>query len=248
MDNDTALIPLSLNDYFRFSCSPGVTCFNECCQELNQYLTPYDILRLKNHLGLPSDLFLKRYTTKHTGPESGLPIITLKDRHGQDFMCPFITSEGCSVYEDRPSSCRSYPLVRVVSRLRETGRITEQYLLLKEAHCRGFEQEQNQTVKAWIDSQGLLIYNQMNDMMMEIIGLKNRLMPGKLDAKSDCAFHMACYDLDTFRYQIFENGILETQHLGAAALGPVKTDDIALLKLGLQWIKQHLLGNSKLDS
>jgi len=240
MDNDDHMIPLALNDPFRFACSEQVPCYNECCQDLNQYLTPYDILRLKNHLELASSIFLERYTAQHTGPESGFPIITFKVNHAQGLKCPFVTQTGCSVYESRPSACRAYPVMRVVSRSRETGRLNEQYLLLQEPHCLGFDQEQAQTVGEWIESQGLSIYNQMNDMMMEIISLKNQLIPGQLDTKSSVAFHMACYDLDTFRSHIFEKGILEDRNLANETLEALRSDDEALLKFGLQWIKETL--------
>ena len=60
MENE--LTPLSADDAFTFGCNPGVACFNECCRDLNQFLTPYDILRLKNHLNLSSSAFLERYT------------------------------------------------------------------------------------------------------------------------------------------------------------------------------------------
>jgi Fe-S-cluster containining protein len=234
------MTPLALSDTFRFSCSKRVPCFNECCKELNQYLTPYDILRLKNRLDLSSALFLQRYTVQHTGLESGLPIITLKPNYDKELKCPFVTSKGCGVYEDRPSSCRAYPLARIASRSRETGRINEQYLLLQESHCRGFEQEQSQTVRGWIKSQELAIYNQMNDMMLEIISLKNRLMPDQLDSKASLAFRTACYDLDKFRTDILEKGIVKDQELDSGLLEAIKNDDVALLRFGLQWIKGTL--------
>jgi len=240
MDNDENMIPLSLEDTFRFSCTKQVPCFNECCRDLNQYLTPYDIMRLKNHFGLLSGDFLERYTTRHTGPESGFPIITLKTDHAQELKCPFVTQSGCSVYQARPSACRTYPLVRVVSRSRETGRMNEQYLLLKEPHCLGFNQEQTQTVGEWVESQGLSIYNRTNDMMMEIISLKNQLMPGQLDIKSGLMFQMACYDLDKFRSHVFEKGILEGRNLDNNTIQALKSDDEALLRFGLQWIKETL--------
>lgn len=242
MDNDANMISLALNDTFRFACSERVSCFNECCRDLNQYLTPYDILRLKNRLDLPSGLFLERYTRQHTGTESGLPIITLKADHSKELQCPFATQTGCSVYQDRPSSCRAYPLMRVLSRSRETGRMKAQYLLLKEPHCLGFQQEQTQTVAEWIQIQGLTIYNQMNDMMMEIISLKNRLVPGRLDIKASLAFHMACYDLDKFRAHLFEKEHWKAPDLAAGTLEAAKHKDEALLLLGLQWLKQHLFG------
>jgi len=240
---DNNMIPLSIGDTFQFSCSKQAACFNECCQDLNQFLTPYDILCLKQRLSLPSNLFLERYTSRHIGPETGLPVITLKPDHSQNLKCPFVTAAGCSVYEDRPASCRTYPLVRMASRSRETGKITEQYFLLKEPHCLGFNEEPSHTVQEWVQDQGLIVYNQMNDMLMEIISLKNRLMPDHLDIKSKFLFNLACYDLDTFRSHIFDKGILNNYNIDPNALDKAKHDDIELLKLGFNWIKDMLFKN-----
>jgi Fe-S-cluster containining protein len=241
MENN--MIPLSLNDTFKFSCSKKVPCFNECCRDLNQFLFPYDILRMKNRLGLPSNLFLERYTSQHTGPETGLPIITFKTDPFKELKCPFVDPSGCSIYEDRPSSCRTYPLVRVASRSRTTGVITEQYFLLKEPHCLGFKNGHIWTVREWIEDQKISVYNQMNDLMMEIISLKNRLIPGPLDIKSRLMFHLACYDLDNFRSHIFDRGLLDGRNIESGTLDAVKNDDVELLKLGFQWIKHTLFDN-----
>jgi Fe-S-cluster containining protein len=240
MDNN--MIPLSKNDTFLFSCSKKVPCFNECCRDLNQFLTPYDILRLKHRLRLSSSLFLERYTTQQSGPETGLPIITLKTEYSNKLKCPFVTSLGCSVYQDRPSSCRTYPLVRIASRSRKTNKIAEQYFLLKEPHCLGFEQGRTWTIQEWIKDQDVTLYNEMNDMLLEIIGLKNRLIPGPLDIKSRFSFHMALYDIDTFRSHIFEQHILDDWNLDKKTLDTLKNDDVELLKLGHRWIKKTLFG------
>ncbi len=236
------MMPLSLDDTFRFSCSESLSCFNECCRDLNQFLYPYDILRLKNHLGLSSSRFLEKYTSQHTGPESGFPIITFQTNHASEFQCPFVTPSGCSVYKNRPSSCRMYPLARVLSRSRETGKITERYMMLKESHCLGLNQEKTRTVRRWLENQEVEIYNDANDMLMEIISLKNRLMPGPLDLKSRHLFNMACYDLDSFRFHIFEKGLLDDFILDSETLNAIEKDDLALLKIGFKWIKQMLLG------
>lgn len=241
------MIPLSANDTFLFSCSKKVPCFNECCRNLNQFLTPYDILRLKHRLGLSSNLFLERYTTQETGPETGLPIITLKTNDYHKLKCPFVTSSGCIVYQDRPSSCRTYPLIRMASRSRETHKITEQYILLKEQHCLGFEQGRTWTIREWIKDQDVILYNEMNDMLLEIISLKNRLIPGPLDIKSRFVFHMALYDIDSFRSHIFEHHILENWDLDKQALNILKNDDVELLKLGHRWIKKILFDHTVQD-
>ena len=237
------MIPVSIDDTFQFSCSAKVPCFNECCQDLNQFLTPYDILCLKNHLGITSGAFIERYTTQHTGPETGLPVIALKPDNALKLKCPFVTKAGCSVYNARPSSCRMYPLARAISRCRETGRIIEHFALIKESHCRGFEEETNQTVGQWIQNQKIAGYNKMNDMLMEIISLKNNTRSGPLDMRASHFFHIALYDLDRFRYNIFKKGLLDDFYLDSDILEAVKNDDVELLKLGHRWIKQILFTN-----
>ncbi|MFH0789406.1 MAG: YkgJ family cysteine cluster protein, partial [Pseudomonadota bacterium] len=49
-------------DSFSFACHPGVSCFTECCRDLNCVLTPYDLLRLKKSLGMTSSDLLDQFT------------------------------------------------------------------------------------------------------------------------------------------------------------------------------------------
>ena len=37
---------LSLDSRFHFTCHPGLSCFNQCCQQPTVILKPYDIMRL----------------------------------------------------------------------------------------------------------------------------------------------------------------------------------------------------------
>jgi len=239
------MISLTLDDTFKFECSSKISCFNECCRDLNQFLTPYDIVRLKNNMGLPSDIFLERYTTQHTGPETGLPVVVIRQQASNDFQCPFVSAEGCKVYKDRPGSCRTYPLARLAYRSRETGQINEQYVMLKEDHCKGGDQEKTQTVRQWIQEQELDIYNQMNDLFMEIISLKNQFHPSALDVKERHLFQLACYDLDNFRKQVFNNNLLESINVDAKQMEAAKNDDVELMKLGFQWIKKAVFDEKK---
>ncbi len=223
---------------FRFACSPGVVCFNACCRDLNQSLYPYDILRLKKRLRLSSCEFLERYTTQHVGPGSGLPIVTLKPNDDGRLTCPFVSEKGCGVYSDRPSSCRTYPLVRAISRCRKTGRVSERFMLLKEPHCLGFNKPQKQTARQWIEDQEIETYNSINDKLMQIIRLKNQVLPGPLDLKSRHLVYLALYDLDNFRNQIFKNKLPENFEVHPQKLNPAKADDTELLEIGMEWIKQ----------
>ncbi|CAB1056404.1 hypothetical protein D1BOALGB6SA_1140 [Olavius sp. associated proteobacterium Delta 1] len=234
--------PISLQETFCFSCHPAVPCFNECCRDLNQFLTPYDILRLKNHLGLSSGQFLEQYTSQHVGPDSGLPIITLKPLDRKDLICPFVTPKGCSVYDNRPSSCRTYPLMRGVSRSRESGLMVEQFMVLKEPHCSGFDKGKARTVQQWIDEQAIAVYNEFNDRLLQIISFKNTQKPGTLDIKSRHMFFAALYDLDNFRSQIIKNAIVADLPIDSSLVDKALEDDLALLEVGMSWIKHALFG------
>jgi len=228
------------DEQFRFACSPGVACFNACCRDLNQALYPYDILRLKKKLGLSSGEFLERYTTQHIGPGSGLPIVTLKPNDAKRLTCPFVSEKGCGVYSDRPASCRTYPLVRAIYRCRKTDRISERFMLLQEPHCLGFNEPQKQTVRQWIEGQEIETHNSINDKLMQIIHLKNQVLPGPLDLKSRHLVYQALYDLDNFRNQIFGNKLLANFEVQAEKRAAAETDDTALLEVGMQWVKQVL--------
>lgn len=237
---EPTLTPIGKDDRFCFDCHKGVPCFNACCRDLNQSLTPYDILRLKRHLKLTSDDFLARYTRQHIGPETGLPIITLRCDATRDNGCPFVASEGCRVYHARPSSCRIYPIARAIGRDRRTGRITEHFALLKEPHCRGFEQNKPRTVRQWSKDQGFEPYCRYNDMLMEIISLKNQFHPSPLDLRQQRLFYLALYDIDAFREHLFNKGLAAESDLDEKTRATLKKDDEALLVFGHRWVKAKL--------
>ena len=193
---DNRMYNVSADQEFVFSCGPHVGCFNECCRDLNQFLTPYDVLRLRNHLGMTSTDFLETYTLRHDGPMTGLPVITLRPREGAGRRCPFVGIDGCRVYEDRPASCRMYPVARMARRDRKTGRIDETFLLIREPHCMGFSDGPRQTAAHWMENQGLGPYNAANDRMIEIIGIKQRHHPGGLPQALSDRIYVALYDQD----------------------------------------------------
>ena len=230
---------LSLDDTFGFSCDPGIACFNACCRDLNQFLMPYDILRLKQHFSMTSSDFLARYAKRHIGPQTGLPVASLRPAENIFLTCPFVTADGCSVYENRPSSCRIYPLVRLLSRSRQTGELTARYMLLNEAHCHGFENGRQQTVRQWIENQGLAPYNEMNDAMMEIIALKNHFISGPLPGDVTELFDIALYDLDRFR-QLLIDEQLDVSIAAAATPDPSKTSDETLLRFSMTLVAQKI--------
>jgi hypothetical protein len=134
--------------------------------------------------------------------------------------------------------------MRAVSRSRPTGEITEQFVVLRESHCLGFQEGKTRTLRQWIDEQGVAVYNENNDKLMQIISLKNRLIPGPLDLESRHLFHIALYDLDNFRSQIQNNGLSDNFHVNSRIMDAALTNDVALLDLAMQWV-EHVLFNPK---
>ncbi len=235
------LTPIGLDDAFCFACNKKVSCFNHCCRDLNQALTPYDVLRLKKHLKITAQQFLNKYAVIYAGPATGLPVVSLRFSADAEKNCPFVTPEGCKVYEARPSSCRIYPLARALQRSRVDGSLSEHYAVFREPHCRGFEQQGEQTVRQWISSQELEIYHKMNDAMMEIIAMKNQMRPGELSPEHQNLTRMAFYDLDGLKEKALAGQLpnMEGDHLSPL---PDEKNDEAWLVWSLNWIARVLFG------
>ncbi len=110
MNPDTNLHPMQSGqssrwkNVFEFACGPHVPCFTECCGKLDLLLTPYDVLKIRKRLNISSADFLDEYTIMRWKTGHGFPEVMLK-MDTETKRCPFVTSEGCSIYEDRPGAC-----------------------------------------------------------------------------------------------------------------------------------------------
>lgn len=236
--------PMALDDRFTFQCHQGVPCFNHCCRDLNQALTPYDVLMLRQHLKLSFSAFVDNCAEIHAGPASGLPVVGLRFEQSDQRRCPFVTDAGCRVYTARPSSCRLYPVARALSRSPDEGRIRAHFALLQEPHCRGFEQGPWITVEQWIADQQLAAYFQANDALLEIIALKNRIGKGPLPPTQQQWVQMALYDLDALKQHVAEGRLVG---LESVEMDPPSPDDGdgQWLDWGMVWIKHMLALNLK---
>jgi uncharacterized protein len=235
------LLPIESDESFRFACHNKISCFNHCCRDLNQALTPYDVLCLKNYLKLSSRQFIRTYAALYTGPSTGLPVVSLRFGDDEEKRCPFVTPEGCSAYAARPSSCRIYPLARALSRDRSDGRLSEHFAIVREPHCHGFEQPDTRTVRQWVADQQLEIHLAMNDALMELIALKNRLRPGPLSSTQAEWARLALYDVENLQTRATA-GDLPGMNAGTLPPLPPAGDDTAWLQWGLRWINRLLFG------
>ncbi len=240
------MIPVGLNDPMGFNCGADNPCFNDCCRDLSQALTPYDVLRMKQALGIHSRDFLREYTSMHVGPGTGLPVVEFKPNPATQHACPFVTVDGCFLYADRPGSCRLYPLARAIAKDRTTGVVREYYARIEEDHCKGHgntceETGDGLTVAQWLSGQDVTEHNRQNDKLMALISLKNQIMPGPLEGYQSTIFYDALYNLDEFRHQIMNEGLLDKIALPDGFMETIKTDE-ALLDFGIQWVKFQLFG------
>lgn len=208
VNHNEALEPITLTPdmQFSFRCHPGVSCFNACCAQTTIILSPYDVLRLKRRLNLSAAEFLAGYTRRREDEFSGLPLVVL-DFQGEERMCPLASPAGCQVYEDRPATCRYYP-VGVASRWTAAG-LEETYVYIQEDLCLGFAEAGDWTLEAWIADQGLEPYLDL-DRQWKAIMLQIGLRTGKpVSARFKDHYFQVAYDLDWFRGYVFDTDFLK---------------------------------------
>jgi Fe-S-cluster containining protein len=235
------------NGGFRFSCHPEVPCFTECCRDLNLVLTPYDIVRLKNRLALTSGEFLDRHTDCTYDESRHLPMVYLQMSENERRACPFVSPQGCLIYEDRPSACRIYPIARASRLQRVHGKVLENYFVLRENHCRGFEQQRFWKTEEWLQDQGLEPYYESNDLWMQIV-THPRLRSNPLSQQQQQVFYMASYDCDKFRRMVFNSRFLSLFQISEERVLEIEADESALLRLAFDWMRFSLLGEPVLKS
>jgi len=230
---------------FTFACHPGVPCFTECCRDLTLVLTPYDVMRLKNRLGLPAGEFLDRFTDCRFEEGRNLPKMYLLMNEDERKTCPFVSPRGCTVYEDRPSACRIYPIARASRMHRVHGTLIENYFTLREEHCRGFEEKKSWKIEEWLKDQGLEEYYRFNDAWMEII-THPTLRNANLNDRQQQLFYLGSYNCDKFREMVIRSPFLGIFDVPDDEAEMIRTDDAALLMLAFKWIKFSLLGEPAL--
>ncbi|MFW9879972.1 MAG: YkgJ family cysteine cluster protein [Candidatus Thorarchaeota archaeon] len=177
---------LELTDEFKFQCK---RC-GQCCHNIDILLTPYDIMRLCDNLNLTSTEFLDKFGRPYIGPESGLPVVIIDFK--EDDACPFLGQNECSVYKDRPSSCRSYPIGRMIDS--ENNAIY--FLMPSPKHCTAQRTVKSQTLQDWLEKSEIEIYHKMNNRFAEILFKLTKNKFADLDNKILWVVSEVLYDFD----------------------------------------------------
>ena len=227
---------------FQFNCHKNISCFNKCCSDVNIFLTPYDVIRLKNSLKISSQEFLDRYTFLPIDERQNHPVVMLKMDNDENKSCPFVCDEGCSVYKDRPWSCRMFPLGVASPKEINANGDGEFYFILEEPVCQGYAENRNLTVNEWINDQHVEEYTEMGEQFKEItlhdyFKKGKQLEPAKLEM-----FYTVCYNIDKFREFVFESTFLKRFEVDEEVINKIKDDDEELLMFGFDWLKYSLFG------
>lgn len=251
--NPSNIEPLKLtsDSKLKFRCHPGVSCFTACCGNIKIVLTPYDILMLAKRLEMPAHEFLHTYTEPTYLEKTDMPGVMIKLRD-DDNKCPFVTPEGCTVYTDRPTACRYYPVG--MADFREGGskdadgneHTPEEdkfFFLVKEDHCKGHEEDKEWTVGEWRADQGVDVRDEMNKKWLRLImRRKSYGHQANLSEQAKRMFFMASTDLPHFRRFIFESSFLGTYQLNETLVEKIKEDDIELMLFSFDYLANTLFG------
>ena len=248
-NNPSNIMPakLTADSNLKFSCHPGVSCFTNCCGNINIILTPYDILRIRRPLNLTAEEFLLRFTTPVFLEKTDLPGVKIHlDENGR---CPFVTEEGCTIYPYRPTTCRYYPVgMSYFHAAGNEGTAAEEfYFLVKEPYCKGHEEPKEQTIRQWRIEQGIDESDEMNREWMEIVMRRKSFgLQATLSEPAQKMFFLASTDLDKFRDFVFNSSFLDTYEIDAETLAQIKTDDIALMKFSCKYLASSIFGTKDL--
>jgi len=238
-------VQLGLHDKFQFRCHKGIACFNKCCENIDILLTPYDVLRLKNHFGIASREFIDLYTRDCELDGHGMPGLKLRTRDNST-ACINLTAQGCGVYVDRPAACRYYALGLVSMRKKDTAHDEDWFFTVREEHCLGHLEPIVQTVCAYRQEQGIDLYDDVNREWRQIVLKKRSAGPtlGQPSARSFELFFLASYDIDGFRAFVASSGFTDLFELDPAFRLELMSDEVKLLKFGFRFLKQVLFGEN----
>ncbi len=180
---------------------------------------------------MSSGEFLNQYSVPFEMDKDGMPGVKLKPVEGGT-ACQFMTPEGCGVYEDRPTSCRYYPVALLTMRRSDEYVDRSAYAMVKEPHCLGHFENKTQTIEQYRTEQGVVEYDEKARAWRQLVVKRKSAGPaiGTPTPISNQLFFMASYDVDRFRAFVMSPSFNDT------------ADDEALLDFGMNFLRHALFG------
>jgi len=233
---------LHKGETFTMKCHQSLSCFGRCCHNLNLFLHPYDVLRLKRRLAIHSDPFIDKYVDVVMRPDSHFPDVLLKMASSTDKECVFLKDSTCAVYSDRPYTCRLFPVEQ--GSYYDSQSATDQIVnwFKPPDFCLGKHDPEIWTADGWIENQGAVEYLHMTQLWAKVKlrfqedpwgGKGFQSSPGKM------AF-MSIYNIDLFREFVFNSSFLNRYIVASSVVETLRHDDSALMKFGFEWVTVFL--------
>lgn len=231
-------------DTFAFRCHAGIGCFNLCCRNLNLFLYPYDVVRLKKSLNMGSDEFLDCHVDVVLRKGNYFPDVLLRMADNAERTCPFLSAAGCRVYVDRPDTCRTFPVEQGV--LHGPGKKQGERVCFFRPpdFCLGQNEDREWTLASWAEDQDAKLHNKMTLEWSQVKALfhRNPWRNEGPDGRGAKMAFMAAYNVDRFREFVYQSSFLKRYKVKSALLKKMQTDDLAMLRFGFDWIKLFTWG------
>ena len=172
------------------------------------------------------------------------PEVLLRMSEDKERTCPFLNESGCSVYPDRPDTCRTFPVEQGVLYNAETKKTELVHFFRPPDFCLGQHESKVWTTQSWSQDQEAVLYNKMTIRWSELKSLFHTDpwgSQGLEGPKGKMAF-MATYNIDQFRDFLFNSTFLKRYKIKSALLKKFNTDDVELMKFGFEWVKFYVWG------
>lgn len=235
---------LGEDETFCFRCHPQLACFTRCCRNLTLFLYPYDVLKLKNSLGISSDRFLEQHTEMVLRRGNYFPDVVLSMSEDEEKTCPFLTSRGCSVYPDRPDTCRTFPLEQGILFEGPKATARDVYFFRPPPFCLGRKEADLWTATHWEQDQEAVEYHRMTRCWAELKAFFQNNPWGSegVSGKKGKMALMATYNLDRFREFVFGSTFLKRFKVKKDVLKKIEADEVSLMLFGFEWVKFFVWG------
>lgn len=137
---------LNMDDTFTFGCK---MCGN-CCRKREEpiVMTGVDVFYIAKALGINTVEVAQKYLNWSIGPDSKLPIATLRER--LDGSCVLMRKSKCTIQNMKPVVCAIFPLGRMLQP--ETG---EYQYFFQPSGCHGDGGDTKHTLREWISGFGI---------------------------------------------------------------------------------------------
>ena len=137
---------LQMEDTFTFDCK---MC-GSCCRKREEpiVMTGVDVFFIAKALGINPAEVAQKYLNWNIGPDSKLPIATLRER--LDGSCVLMRKSKCTIQNMKPVVCAIFPLGRMLSP--QTG---EYQYFFQPSGCAGGSGDTKHTLREWLSGFGI---------------------------------------------------------------------------------------------